>query len=180
MHGGHGLKYDTDEGYPNYTTNGKTASVTFDMTNFMTKTGTRKKIVNCYDSAAAVHVMINLVGADSHYLYMKRFGYINLTQLIGRGLANNPFPEVTTAVNTGNNNDHVGLPHPNKRYPFWNHAFVELNTKIYDACVGPHKGTETRDGYVRAAIDRLPDPGPEHAAAGVVGDILGGRTVSVK
>jgi hypothetical protein len=39
------------------------------------------------------------------------------------------------------------------RWGFDGHVFCELDDRIYDACIGPHLGTETRSQYIDAAID---------------------------
>jgi hypothetical protein len=86
---------------------------------------------------------------------MEPFGYINRTILVSNIDTNNPFfrsprpnacrdPIFVPATSTGN------------RTRFGNHAFVELNAKIYDACAGPQKGTNDRTGYINTVIDGTP------------------------
>jgi hypothetical protein len=39
------------------------------------------------------------------------------------------------------------------RFPFGNHAFVELDGKIFDGCAGPALGTDDDGGYLRNVVD---------------------------
>lgn len=148
------MTYDTQSGAPHYGMSG--TSGTFNLTSYMSGNGT----VNCYDQAAGVTVCSRLLGILSEYIFMQPFGYILATDLVGIGQCNNPFypncaaPYNIALLGTGGVTDLVS---PN-RTAFGNHAFVRLNSKIYDACAGPHVGTETLIQYATAAID-ISNPG---------------------
>jgi len=45
-----------------------------------------------------------------------------------------------------------------ERSGFGNHAFVEFNAKIYDACAEPHLGKKDRSGYINHAINHTYTP----------------------
>jgi len=170
VHSGHGLQYETTGGTSNYATDTLSR---FNLTRFMSKAN--GDIVNCYDCAGAVATMTALVGGQSKYLFMEPFGYIKKTNLIGKGDCNNPFPDSATAIASL---CVVGTPaamncaagaacdtdclRGNGRKRFKNHAFVELPDKIYDACAGPHLGTEIRADYFNATADK--------SSAGEMGD----------
>jgi hypothetical protein len=157
VHSGYGLKYDTTSGAPKY---GKSAgTITYQFTAFMNKSN--GVVVNCYDCAGAVSIMGALVGGKTTYLYLGPFGYILQLELIGRGDCTNPFwgtfkcpvkdnppnckeaacPCVTDCVRTDGRNR------------FGNHAFVELDAKIFDGCAGPALGTDDDGGYLGKVVD---------------------------
>jgi hypothetical protein len=184
VHSGYGLKYDTTSGAPRYASNGK-GSIKFDMTRFMTKA--KGVIVNCYDCAAAVVCMSTLVGVPTEYKFMQPFGYILKTALIGRGDCDNPFPKSGGGVIDSLCVD--GVPGScaagatcvsdcisPKRRSFGNHAFVELAGKIFDACAGPHLGTEAPADYVASSIDKS----TAAEGGGGVAHIKGGNVLTVK
>lgn len=52
-------------------------------------------ISNCYDEAAYLQCNLRQHGYSSKYCFMNPFGYINETNLKGRGMCNNPFYEST-------------------------------------------------------------------------------------
>jgi len=118
-----------------------------------------KRIVNCYDQAYAVITLAAAVGIETSWVFMQPYGFINLTNLVGVGTCNNPFynsdPMVMRKPKTPPGTkptDLVHVPGTGRSY-FWNHAFVNYIGKIYDACAGPHRGTEYPDEYVKDAID---------------------------
>jgi hypothetical protein len=86
---------------------------------------------------------------SSQWLFLDPFGFIHTTNLVGVGSCNNPFYRT-------NGSDKVVLPHDPKRTPFGNHAFVDMNGKILDACAKPHVGTETLQEYIIDSIDSDP------------------------
>jgi hypothetical protein len=53
------------------------------------------KVGNCYDGAAIVHTLADLLGAQTRYVWSNPFGYLNCIDPIGRGedYSNNPFHE---------------------------------------------------------------------------------------
>jgi len=118
---------------------------------------------------------------------MEPFGFIRKTKLIEPPEArdcNNPFymsPAVTggRCVGVGCNSD---LCRPT-RSAFGNHAFVRLGTAIFDACAGPHLGTENLATYITNAIDGslMGDAACEKAAAGGAANVCDkSRIVLVK
>ncbi|KAK3314320.1 hypothetical protein B0H66DRAFT_643708 [Apodospora peruviana] len=103
--------------------------------------------VNCYDQAGIVMIALGLgpkVKAD--WVYMDRFGFINQTYLVGYPSTpcNNPFAITVDKLSVGNNDLNRSL--------FKNHAFVQVNDKIYDACAGPILGAKDINAYVAKAI----------------------------
>jgi len=125
---------------------------------------TAGNVINCYDQAGGVAICSRLLGIPTEFVFMgyssakpnARFGYILATDLVGVGQCNNPF--YPTTVNPSNKvpllgpggvTDLVGT----NRTSFGNHEFVRLNGVIYDACAGPHLGSETLTQYATAAID---------------------------
>jgi hypothetical protein len=83
-------------------------------------------IVNCYDCAASLALMSQVVGAPQDYYFHSPFGYLNYVVPIGRGKCNNPFPGCT-------GNDPVKGP-DDPRTRFGNHAYTKLSAgKDYDA-----------------------------------------------
>jgi hypothetical protein len=162
LHTGHGLTYDIDAGRPKYN-----RSAIFHLTEYIDKTstlyGTPGNVVNCYDQAGGVSICSRLVGISTECIFMGQtpyngrppFGYILATDLVGVGACNNPFfpniasPNNTRLLGTGGVTD---LVDPN-RSCFGNHAFARYGGFIYDACAGPHLGTETLVQYATASID---------------------------
>jgi len=168
LHTGHGLTYDVgtfggDKGRQKYNISG-----TFNLTGYIDKSsglwGTAGNVVNCYDQAGGVSVCARLMGIPAEYVFMgytlyngrPPFGYILATDLIGvGGLCNNPFyPTISPTNNipllgTGGNTDLIDPC----RSMFSNHAFVKNNGVIYDACAGPHLGSETLAQYASSVID---------------------------
>ncbi|MBI1853391.1 MAG: hypothetical protein HYR85_23880 [Planctomycetes bacterium] len=152
VHSGFGLKYDIATGACRYCWSGY-GQVDFAFSSFINRTS---QIVNCVDCAAAISTMMNLVGGTSQYLFLQPFGYIQRGNLIGRGDCNNPFivggasrviRQLCLGVNCVTD---IVAPF---RTRFGNHAFTIMNGGIYDACVGPHLGTETPLQYLQGAID---------------------------
>jgi hypothetical protein len=140
----HGLKYDTARGEAKYH---DWSSFSFRLNKYLSRTFER---CNCHDQASAVQVFAGAVGCSCGWIYLRPFGYINLTSLIGVGPCNNPFfrdvpgRAVVPRFSSG-------------RSSFGNHAFVApTNTSIVDSCAGPHTGNETPGQYVQASIDADP------------------------
>jgi hypothetical protein len=86
-----------------------------------------------------------------NYQYMEPFGYLAETDLIGEGQCNNPLyrlaPKEEDKVKLVDSKNLVGTR------IFNNHAFSIIDNKVFDACVGPHLGTETVDEYIKKAVD---------------------------
>ena len=116
--------------------------------------------INCFDQGAIVQVALSLgplKASDIVWHHMRPFGLLQTTELVGRGLANNPIPA------SGSNPSDTVLVADNyeKRRAFGSHVFIVAGGKVADACAGPHVGTETIQEYVDHAIV------PETAAATV-------------
>ena len=164
---GHGLTYDIgtplgDAGRPKYCIFG-----VFDLTGYINKSslrwGTAGNVVNCYDQAGGLNVCARLVGISSEYIFMgytdnngdAAFGYILATDLVGVGLCNNPFYPTIAPTNNipllggTNGTDLVWT----NRSGFSNHAFARYNGRIFDACAGPHLGSEMLVQYATSSID---------------------------
>ena len=152
---GHGLKYASAyRGIPGYM--GGKEFGTFALSKYMEKTGPvmfprikrSSNIINCYDQAAAVHVLGSLVGVCQSYVYMEPFGYLNEINLIGVGPCNNPFfPDASPAL-ARRPIDEMSI-----REGFGNHAFVSCKGCVFDACAGPELGERTHAAYISAVID---------------------------
>jgi hypothetical protein len=121
-------------------------------------------VLNCYDAAAVVQYLLQQNGVPTRYCFLKPFGYLRLTNLIGRGQCNNPF--------YSRSGQPVVPPASPYRTSFGNHAFVLLadTATIADACAGPHLGTDTKQDYIHAAIDDQ-FPNPPATRAGTVAEI---------
>lgn len=159
---GHGLKYDTSFGAPGFGSGGYGGSM--ELWNYIDPNKLKiNKIVNCYDQAAGVQVLAGAMGIVVTWIFMQPFGYIKQTTLVGGTVCNNPF--FTGAMNPAL----VARDDP-ARTDFVNHAFVELG-KIFDACAGPHLGTESRAEYVANSIDADPAIPRLKAAAGTTADM---------
>jgi hypothetical protein len=137
---------------------------TYALAQFLTKGN--GETVNCYDLAASVTVLANLIGANAEYRYLgapggrRTFGYLNETSLIGRGQSNNPFfssggVDHNPVVGADSCfEDFVGVRRWARSF-FGNHAFVLLGStaKVYDANVGPVLGADNVAGYLATAVD---------------------------
>lgn len=122
-------------------------------------------VCNCFDVATVLRHYLELANVPGVGLvFIKPFGYLRKTNLIGRGLCNNPF------FQSDGNAPLVVDEHDKDRTAFATHVVCVLTDghvadtwqdtwHIADACAGPHLGTETREEYLRAAIDdQTPDP----------------------
>lgn len=141
-HGSHQMKYDTMHGAPAYI-DGELANPIFLLTMYLKKRFPR---VNCYDQACAIQTLCAAVGTTVQWIYLRPFGFINATNLVGIGPCNNPF------FDSNNSPPLVARDDP-RRTAFGNHAFCQLMGHILDACAGPHTGNETAAEYVVSAID---------------------------
>ena len=141
-HSNHRLKYDTWRGMPRYGVDDMGGGI-FALKDYLERAF---DICNCYDQCSAVHVLAGAVGVHLDWLFLKPFGYIKPTDLVGVGQCNNPFfrnkPELKM----------VDWDDPG-RSGFGNHAFPGPPKNAADACAGPHLGHETRQEYVVASID---------------------------
>ncbi|MVT08474.1 hypothetical protein [Chitinophaga tropicalis] len=122
-------------------------------------------ILNCYDAAAVLQYNLQYYGYSVKYCFMQPFGYMRLTNLIGRGQCNNPFYGATGGPAV------ISSTSPS-RTAFLNHAFVYLPSTgcISDACAGPHIGNETPAQYVNNATDSV-YPNPPAVTRGTTANI---------
>ncbi|KAJ8127719.1 hypothetical protein O1611_g5917 [Lasiodiplodia mahajangana] len=149
------FKYDTINGRSSYykrAINGKEVGE-FKLGAYLKGIGKEGR-VNCYDQAAALQVFLPLSPtiAEVEYMFMRPFGFIHTTVLVGRGACNNPFYGPKEKAK-------IVLRRSDERTRFGNHAFVrfrrrdDTNHKIVDACCGPHMGDEDLNGYLTESID---------------------------
>lgn len=119
---------------------------------------------NCYDTAACVWYYCKLgiggpAALDSFFTFIKPFGYLKKTELIGRGVCNNPF-----YGNANYSDQPVCAVDDPRRSGFSNHSYVlyrvsDVRTQVMDACVGPHYGNETWVAYTDDSMDsQTPQP----------------------
>ncbi|MCP5106363.1 MAG: hypothetical protein GY950_23460 [bacterium] len=146
IHFGTGLMYDSYHGLNHYVEEWKGGS--FKLNAYLRRAFA---LCNCYDLGGALQTLLAALGInDITYIYLNPFGYINRTNLIGRGQCNNPFffrdeipaPKV------------VEINDP-QRSGFSNHVFCGIRNRdtILDACAGPHLGNETKQQYLDESID---------------------------
>ena len=140
-HGGHGVRYDSFHGAPSYGCSGTGGA--FQLGAYLTAA---KPVVNCYDQAAATQALCGALGVATKWLFLRPYGFIHTTDLVGVSPCNNPFFSNHGTSPTVGSNDR-------QRSAFANHAFAELGGAVVDACAGPHTGAEDRAQYVSAAID---------------------------
>jgi hypothetical protein len=112
-------------------------------------------LCNCYDAAAYLQTLLKAAGYSTRWAYLNPFGYLKITNLIGRDLCNNPF--------YGNATDLRIIPNRDpRRTRFGNHAFVEVigerGAVIADGCAGPNMGILNAQQYVAAAVDTIVPP----------------------
>jgi len=143
-----GFVYDTDSGAPSFGCTGNGGN--YNLSSWAKLVGTGWN-VNCYDQAGIVQIGLGLgLNGASTWKYMKPYGFINTTDLIGVGTCNNPFY-------TSNNTKAVIGNNDANRTAFGNHAFISVtskNSRIADACAGPHLATESLSDYVDASIEK--------------------------
>ncbi len=86
------FEYDIWSGAPCYI-----SGWNFNLTLFINdmETGHDPRVGCCYDGAAIVHTLADILGAHTHFVWSNPFGYLNCIDPIGRGedYANNPFHE---------------------------------------------------------------------------------------
>jgi hypothetical protein len=138
LYNGSGFKYNTVKGSSRYT--GKTTD-SFNLNHMITDLNSYSSniIVNCYDMGKAADIMSSSLGCNTCYALSEPFGYINCIKAIGRVWSNNPFykwntefsyPVYSSEPIVGEDDDEYS-----GRSSFGNHAFCELDSIIYDACL---------------------------------------------
>jgi len=146
---GSGLSYDIADSTSHYTQTYWGGG--FNLKAFLNKT---YPLCICTDLAGLVQVMLAAIGLPADYCYTHPFGFLNDTNLIGRGQINNtyflgrePAPEIVPRFSP-------------KRWGFGSHAFCTHgpigDRRVLDACAGPHVGRETVPQYLETVIDRHP------------------------
>ncbi|KAG6819035.1 hypothetical protein H0H93_016065 [Arthromyces matolae] len=143
--------------------------------------GGNERIVNCTDQAAMLELSCGLNAKTTSWLVLQPYGYINTTHLVGWiNAANVPYNVNNPFFQENVNRALVAVNDP-YRTSFGYHAFnaerrtwtSNSNWGIYDACAGPHEGTENYTEYVRNAIDVSPqvhvhiEPGHPVKAVGI-------------
>lgn len=142
--------YDIYSGEPHFIyVNGSFNDITFHYNAYQKAHNDMYSISNCYDEAAYLQCNLKQYGYNSKYCFMNPFGYINETNLKGRGMCNNPFYGRTGDAKVLNPNDP-------RRTSFGNHAFcyIEPSKNIGDCCAGPHTGNEDVNKYILKSIDQ--------------------------
>jgi hypothetical protein len=142
------FEYDIWGGAPCYII----GSWNFNLTLFISDMVSQRdpRVGNCYDGAAIVHTLADLLGAHTYFVYSNPFGYLNCIDPIGRGedYSNNPFHEGWF----GRDDPVVyqdGTSSTCSRSSFGNHAFAATqpgyNGVIWDAtmCVDIDGNTDT-------------------------------------
>lgn len=127
-----------------------------------------RKTVNCYDQAGLVQITGSLGVLDEslkiNYWLLWPCGFINVADLIGVGMCNNPFYEDVDyeykngrAIGEHYHTKIVPDDAPKFRSRFNYHAFTVIGSgdsaKVIDACAGPEIGTRTIEQYMDHAID---------------------------
>lgn len=158
LHSGHGLTYDVNGGRSFYLNRSQT---TFFLLDYITKA--RLNVVNCYDQASGVLAFAAVIGIDGFKRFVGSqrsapnaiFGFINTTTLVGGISSNNPF------YATNGSNPIETRPYP-IRTAFGNHQFYmdRARSVVFDACAGPHLGTENYATYMDASVDLTVSLGP--------------------
>ena len=154
-HSGSGLRYDIADSTSHYTQAYWGGG--FNLKAFLNHA---YPLCICTDLAGLVQVLLGAIGLHVDYCYTHPFGFLNNTNLIGRGQVNNtyflgsePAPEVVERFSK-------------QRWGFGSHAFCTWDSAdsemVLDSCAGPHIGYETKEEYLNAVIDRheelYPDP----------------------
>lgn len=136
----------------------------------------QKEKVNCYDQTYAIIVFSGALGIAVGGLYLDPYGYLKLTQLVGRGPCNNPFPrekysaeqtrweealrQGTAGASKPPKKEDFLVVDPKDRFrsAFGNHMFCVYRDEVYDACAGPALGEHNPEGYLLKSVDTvIPD-----------------------
>jgi len=182
---GYSKSYDTVSGSPHFGVTyygGTFAYYYYVATKPPGPKGSLRPIVNCYDQAAMTQVMASLGPIRASWLFLKPYGYIRPTRIVGvPERCNNPFFMSTDPPLP----PLIGMDDP-RRTGFGNHVFNGIfssygtpNDRIYDACGGPHLGAENPAFYVQESIDSSTNLyRVTHTRCGTAGDIVGFQGVT--
>ncbi|KAK0622259.1 hypothetical protein DIS24_g11239 [Lasiodiplodia hormozganensis] len=144
-----GFRYDAVRGAPSYIRS--ELGGPFKLASYLQDIETGSASVNCYDQAGIMQISLALgpQTADMQWAYMRPYGFIKTTNLVGWGQCNNPFFQAPSRApqQVCDNDD------PRRTW-FGNHAFLIQRAAhtVVDATCSPHRGDESLDRYLRAAI----------------------------
>lgn len=121
--------------------------------------GTLSRKVNCYDQAGILELLCSLgTSQPTSWLIQQPFGFIRITKLVGIVDTRNNLIDVNNPFFSSNQTPALIDNNNRKRTWFGNHVFVGHSKPfnhqmdvIYDACAGPHTGTETAARYLAAS-----------------------------
>jgi len=141
-------RYDTLHGRTFFTSFKNFDNITLLYQAYLAAANEPGAVMNCYDAAAVLQYLLQQNNIPANFIFLQPFGFLRLTNLIGRGQCDNPFYQYE-------GNAPVVDPTDPDRTSFGNHAFIQLTASqlIADACAGPHEGVDTPDQYVASAID---------------------------
>jgi hypothetical protein len=144
------LVYETKKGRHGYagTENGDDFNLTDFVTDIHDTVATHTYA--CYDTGQAVVIYSGAVGVAMNYKYIDSFGHVNCIKPINGVWTNNPF------YDRDNTPPIMGEDVAQNRTFFYDHAFAEKNSLIYDACF-------------KVDRDDNPDAGPPHIEAWLTG-----------
>ena len=141
--------YDSNNHYVSF--NGDDA--TFYLAEYLNAIHDTNAVCNCFDQAFALNIFLSAVGiANVKCCYMEPFGYLRLTNLVGRGMCNNA---------NWKDHRHFNIVEPNtgSHSIFVKHALCRRDEIwILDSCIGPHTGNEDYEDYVKNAVDHVYSP----------------------
>ncbi|KAI1454126.1 hypothetical protein F4805DRAFT_440813 [Annulohypoxylon moriforme] len=147
--------YDSYYGAASYTSS--YAGGSFKLASYLSDIGT-KTMLNSYDQAAIMQICLGLspVTKGVGYVFMRKFGWIVTTSLVGRGQCNNPY-----YLNNKFNRSIICDNDASDRSSFGNHAFISLNPNskdaIVDSSIGPYNGSLDLQAYINASIQTTND-----------------------
>ncbi|OJD34157.1 uncharacterized protein BKCO1_25000111 [Diplodia corticola] len=148
------FRYDATYGAPAYVASHLGGN--FRLRAYLAAAGRGASLVNCYDQAAAMQICLALAPGTGRsgvrWAFMDAFGFIKTTELVGWGACNNPFFRNPACARTREcDNDDPRRSH------FDNHAFLVLqpSNTVVDATCSPHRGTESPQRYLCAAVQTL-------------------------
>lgn len=140
------FEYDIWTGAPCYISYGWNFNLSLFIQDMETQHDPR--VGNCYDGAAIVHTLADLLGAQTHFMFSEPFGYLNCIDPIGRGedYSNNPFHE-----NSYYRDDPIvyqdGTGSSCGRSAFGNHAFAATQPGIFGVIWDATMCVDTDDNY---------------------------------
>jgi hypothetical protein len=154
-----GFIYDIRLGKPGFVVNGGGPVPKINLTKFIMEAGFNRggpNVVNCHDLAGGLECYINLIGADSNYHFLRPFGYLALTNLIGIIEAGEFIPCNNPYFNSPRLPGPPEVDADDNRFTriFANHAYVIDGGKVFDANVGPALGLQDEANYRLSTMAR--------------------------